>query len=506
MTVAHLKKWCRQAHPLKEEDVPQPEAWNELVELVQHAWEHSELPQELCCYIQVVIPKPDGGSRGIGLLEAVLNVFECVINSRVTSKVKFHDCLHGFRADRGTDTAHTESKLFQHLAGTDQETLFKACLDWANAFATFHKEWAFKKLHEHCCPPKMLALIALQWDKMQVIPKQADFFGTPFCQDSGQITGSVLGPLVFDTVVDSAVRHWMTVMVEDGGASAMTGLAVKQLLLLFHADDGMIASRDPGWLQEALTALVALFRRAGLEINVKKTKVMMCHPGFIKTHFSDARCKHRITGEGPSPQQLKKTDVACPRCNKKMNKTSLLAHMERIHGEPCVVPPELPEAFLASHQPRACVINWTHVHKKWKCPVEGCPCKASTNANFHDPFMCRHPCDSIHVTEESPEPWNKCKLCGLQCPLPALRRHTESAACVRGQITKRSRDTDNEILQANEQVFTVDGAPTESVGSFRHLGRQETCTDTDWGALHADLRRARHKMTQAFPSSSERRC
>jgi len=102
MTAAHLKKWYRQAHPLKEEDIPQPEAWNKLVELVQHTWEHSELPQELYC-VQVMIPKPDGGSRGIGLLEIVLKVLECIINSCVSAKVKFHDCLHGFRAARGTD-------------------------------------------------------------------------------------------------------------------------------------------------------------------------------------------------------------------------------------------------------------------------------------------------------------------------------------------------------------------------------------------------------------------
>jgi len=259
MTAAHLKKWHRQAHPLTEEDIPQPEAWNKLVEQVQHAWEHSELPQELCCCVQVMVPNPDGGSRGIGLLEAVSKVLECIINSRVTAKVKFHDCLHGFRVARGTDTTQMESKLFQQLAGMDQETLFKACLDWAKAFATFNEERAFKKLHECGFPAKMLALIALQWCKMQVTPKQADFFSMPFCQDSGQITGSVLGPLVFNVVVDSVVRHWMTVMVNDGGTSAITGLAVKERLLPFCADDGMVASRDPAWLQEALTALVALF-------------------------------------------------------------------------------------------------------------------------------------------------------------------------------------------------------------------------------------------------------
>jgi len=48
-------------------------------------------------------------------------------------------------------------------------------------------------------------------------------------------------------------------MVDDGGTSAMTGLTVKELLLLFHADDSMIVSRDPVWLQQALTVLVALF-------------------------------------------------------------------------------------------------------------------------------------------------------------------------------------------------------------------------------------------------------
>ena len=98
MTAAHLKKWYRQAHTLKEEDIPQGEAWNKLVELVQHTWDHSELPQELYYCVQVMLPKPDGGSRGIGLLEVVLKVLECIINSRVSAKVKFHDCLHGFRA------------------------------------------------------------------------------------------------------------------------------------------------------------------------------------------------------------------------------------------------------------------------------------------------------------------------------------------------------------------------------------------------------------------------
>jgi len=205
---------------------------------------------------------------------------------------------------------------------------------------------------------------------------------------------------------------------------------------------------------------------------------MTCHPGFIKIHFSNARYKRHITGEGPSPQQQKKNAVNCPKCNKKMNKASLLAHMERIHGEPCMVLPELPELCLASHQPREYIIRWPRMHKKWPCHVEGCPYQTQTNTNFHKDFMHRYPYDSIHVADEFCAPWRKCELlvCGLQCAFPTFSLHKESAICTQGWITKQSRDTANHILWANEQVFTVDGTPTESVGSFWYQGRVESCT------------------------------
>jgi len=80
-----------------------------------------------------MIVKPDGGSRGIGLLEIVLKVIECLIDSHIKAKVKFHDCPPGFRAARGTDTAQIESKLFQQLAGIDQVTLVKAYMNWFKA-------------------------------------------------------------------------------------------------------------------------------------------------------------------------------------------------------------------------------------------------------------------------------------------------------------------------------------------------------------------------------------
>ena len=47
---------------------------------------------------------------------------------------------------------------------------------------------------------------------------------------------------------------------------------------LFYADDGMVASSDPCWIQWVFTTLVRLFDCVGLQINVGKTVSMNCRP------------------------------------------------------------------------------------------------------------------------------------------------------------------------------------------------------------------------------------
>jgi len=50
---------------------------------------------------------------------------EAIIDARVKEVIEFHDCLHGFRSGRGTDTAIIEAKLIQQLAALAGEALFE---------------------------------------------------------------------------------------------------------------------------------------------------------------------------------------------------------------------------------------------------------------------------------------------------------------------------------------------------------------------------------------------
>ena len=44
----------------------------------------------------------------------------------------------------------------------------------------------------------------------------------------------------------------------------------------FYADDGMVASKDPGWIQLEFDTLTGIFDRVGLQTNVRNTVGVVC--------------------------------------------------------------------------------------------------------------------------------------------------------------------------------------------------------------------------------------
>ena len=79
-------------------------------------------------------------------------------------------------------------------------------------------------------------------------------------------------------VVDAFFRHWVNGLVDKAEAKGETEREVRHQSAIFYADDSMVISSDPAWLQGAFTALVAIFDRVGLMTNFRKTVSMVCHP------------------------------------------------------------------------------------------------------------------------------------------------------------------------------------------------------------------------------------
>ena len=113
-----------------------------------------------------------------------------------------------------------------------------------------------------------------------MVARAGGYYGTAFKGERGVTQVDPLSPTIFNVVVDAFVRNWVNGLVDEAEAEAKgeTGREGRHQSAVFYADDGMVVSSDPAWLQGAFNALIAIFHRVGLLANVGKTVSMVCHP------------------------------------------------------------------------------------------------------------------------------------------------------------------------------------------------------------------------------------
>ena len=108
--------------------------------------------------------------------------------------------------------------------------------------------------------------------------------------------GDLLSPTIFNVLVDAVVRHWVTLAVKEAETRGEQGQEGRHQTSLFYADNDMVASSDPLWLQWAFTTLVGLFDRVGLNTNTVKTVSMTCRPCTAAGNQSEEAYGRLMTG------------------------------------------------------------------------------------------------------------------------------------------------------------------------------------------------------------------
>ena len=85
-----------------------------------------------------------------------------------------------------------------------------------------------------------------------------------------------LSPTIFNEMVDTVVRHWISLVAGGTGGQDGWGRAVLHCAAFFYMDDGLVASTDPVWLQGLFDTLERAFNRVGLWKNVGKAIRLLC--------------------------------------------------------------------------------------------------------------------------------------------------------------------------------------------------------------------------------------
>ena len=118
-----------------------------------------------------------------------------------------------------------------------------------------------------------------------MVPRQNGFHRMAFPATRGTIQGGLVSPTLFNVVVGNVITTWLTITVkyhrvyhDSLGDTVGPGLGV------FYADDSMVGSQDPDWLQHLMNVMVGL------------KSVWPCGQRFQVT-YDDVTTRHTTVGD-----------------------------------------------------------------------------------------------------------------------------------------------------------------------------------------------------------------
>ena len=93
--------------------------------------------------------------------------------------------------------------------------------------------------------PKIRGLLEKFWSRQEVVARQNEFHGPQLLSYMGTTQGVLTSPKLSNVSLDSMVRRWLSLTVEDESAiHDGLGMDVGRIMRVFHADDSLIGSRD----------------------------------------------------------------------------------------------------------------------------------------------------------------------------------------------------------------------------------------------------------------------
>jgi len=256
----------------------------------------------------------------------------------------------------------------------------------------------------------MLALQKHFWETAKLVCRAGGNYGEPFSAERGVTQGGLLSSLMFNVCVDAVIREWLHQTLGEAAARDGLGDQVAKKLVAFYVDDGLIASRDPAWLQESLDVLIGLFERIGLFTNAAKTKVMVFIPGRIQEGYTEEEYAD-YKSQTVTATDKKRRHVDCEICGASLAAGSYQSHLETQH-----------DVFRSMVLQRDIVLDRpavvyraikTLAVGKYLCPVPNCIGEASKKWTLRRHFLHRHPQDLVVLLSERTVPFPRCERCGI---------------------------------------------------------------------------------------------
>ncbi|GFO18885.1 endonuclease-reverse transcriptase [Plakobranchus ocellatus] len=289
---------------------------NKITELLDEIYETGEIPKKMLKSIFIALPKKDGATecelhRTISLMSQGMKILLRIVMMRVRNKIRpeIGDTQCGFVEGKGTTNAVYMLRMIIERALEMQKDIYLCFIDYTKAFDRV-KHWEMiKQLKQLHVDGKDLRIIKnIYWQQIAAVRIENEI--NPFQMiKRGVRQGCVLSPDLFNLYSETILRN-----LDEYPGIRIGGRMINNLR---YADDTVLIAENKEDLQKLTDIAATESKRMGLELNSKKTEVMVINrrPNLNADLFVDGtKLKQRdsfkylgtiITQDGKSHTDIK---------------------------------------------------------------------------------------------------------------------------------------------------------------------------------------------------------
>ena len=180
------------------------------------------------------------------------------------------------------------ARQLQEKCIEQQKPLFMTFFDLSKAFDSVDRGCLWEILSRYGCPPKFINIIRLFHDNMTATVRANGLRSDAFSVETGVKQGCVLAPTLFALflcamleVAQCRLKPSVSILYRtDGGIFNLRRLQAKSrthqtaVVEFQFADDSAVCAHSEAEMQHIIDVFTEAYERLGLQLNIKKTKVL----------------------------------------------------------------------------------------------------------------------------------------------------------------------------------------------------------------------------------------